>query len=86
VKTYYSKSLDKTYQLLDREQGEVLVKAGCIVLMWYAAKQRYTLSGDLRLRNIRAREIKNLAHGRKLWPSTERSFEKGTMMFAVETE
>lgn len=85
---YYSKVLDKTYQLLDRDRGEVLVKAGCVVLLWYRHKQRsnYYTCGDGRIRVIRAREIKNISHGRKLWPSTERAFKEGTMMFAVEVE
>lgn len=85
---YYSEALGKTYQLLDRDRGDVLVKAGCVVLIWYKYKQRatYWMLRERHLRNLRPREIRNISHGNKLWPSTERAFKEGTMMFAVEVE
>ena len=85
---YYSEVLERTYQLLDRDRGEVLVKAGCVVLIWYKYKQKsaYWYGRDRHMRNLRAREIRNISHGNKLWPSTERAFREGTMMFAVEVE
>jgi len=88
----------KTYRLIGQEQGECLIKCGSTVLLWYKNgtrkfRYRYIAALPLRVERITTpvvelpkRYATLVAAEKRLPPSVERAFARGTMAFAVEVE
>lgn len=90
---------DKTYRLVGQEQGECLIKCGTKVLLWYKNGTRVVqyvglnqwgmpeLRGMLiPIVSLPKRYAALVAAEKRLPPSVERAFARGTMAFAVEVE
>ncbi len=89
----------KEYRLVGQEQGECLIKCGTKVLLWYkngtrvARYRRLNQWGFPELKgrlipvgSLPKRYAALVAAEKRLPPSVERAFARGTMAFAVEVE
>jgi len=89
----------KEYRLVGQEQGECLIKCGTKVLLWYKNGTRVLqymglnswgmpeLKGVLiPIVSLPKRYATLVAAEKRLPPSVERAFARGTMAFAVEVE
>lgn len=80
----------KEYRLVGQEQGECLIKCGTRVLLWYEyGKRNYRRAGGWSKSNVielPKRYATLVAAEKRLPPSVERAFARGTMAFAVEVE
>jgi len=89
----------KTYRLVGQQQGECLIKCGTTVLLWYKNGTRvmqyiglnqwgFPLLHGARIPivSLPKRYAALVAAEKRLPPSVERAFARGTMAFAVEVE